>query len=72
MQDLSNIPQLTLSDQVVDYPSSSSDRIYQVLYRADLGAVSCNCPGYIYKRQGQPRGCKHTRDFMASRLMQVA
>lgn len=25
------------------------------------GDVTCNCPGWIYARKGQPRTCKHTQ-----------
>lgn len=27
----------------------------------DDGALSCNCPGWIFKKKTETRGCKHTR-----------
>lgn len=35
-----------------------------ITYEAQLyenGTTSCNCPGWVLKRSGQERGCKHTK-----------
>ena len=72
MEQISADRQLLLGEEVVDYPSESSDRIYQVLYRPKTGQVSCNCFGWIYKRKNQPRQCKHTKSFLLARTSQLA
>lgn len=33
---------------------------YTTLLRSD-GELTCDCPGWVYQRKGQERGCKHTR-----------
>lgn len=50
------------ADVVYAWPAKS-DRIttvYEVLLRAD-GAMSCDCPGWIYAKKGQERTCKHVQ-----------
>lgn len=39
---------------------SNPDKAYDVILRRS-GEVSCPCPGWIFKRAGQPRDCKHLR-----------
>jgi len=36
---------------------------YEVLLYDD-GCISCNCPGWTFKRKGKPRECKHTREMV--------
>lgn len=33
---------------------------YEVQLKED-GTTSCNCPGWIFKKSSEDRGCKHTR-----------
>ena len=47
------------------YPSSSSDKVYTVQRRVD-GLVSCDCPGWVVKRAGRPRSCKHTKQVVVA------
>ena len=47
-----------------EFKSRSSDRVYQVI--ENEGKVSCNCPGWIFKRAGKPRGCRHTAQIATS------
>jgi len=42
------------------FPSSSGSTIYETTLD-DQGILSCNCPGFIFKKKGQERSCKHTR-----------
>jgi hypothetical protein len=42
------------------FPSSSGAAVYTMKRHPD-GSLSCNCPGWIFKRSGQERSCKHTR-----------
>ena len=42
------------------FPSSSGSTIYETTLD-ELANLSCNCPGFIFKKAGQARGCKHTR-----------
>lgn len=39
---------------------SNPDKAYDVILRRS-GEVSCPCPGWIFKRAGQSRDCKHLR-----------
>ena len=41
-------------------PSDHGSAIYEVILRAD-GAMECPCPGWVFKRNGQPRTCKHVK-----------
>ena len=42
------------------FPSSSGSTTYETTLD-EVATLSCNCPGFIYKKVGQARGCKHTR-----------
>jgi len=42
---------------VATYKSSSGDKTWKV--RKKDGSYTCNCPGWIYKRKGKDRSCKH-------------
>ena len=44
------------------FPSSSGSTTYETVLEED-GTLSCNCPGFIFKKKGQARGCKHTRQI---------
>jgi len=41
-------------------PSASSAVNYEVLLHHD-GERTCNCPGWIIKRNGKPRSCRHVK-----------
>ena len=45
------------------FDSKSSSRVYEVQDHGD-GTATCNCPAWIYKRQGQARGCRHTAEVL--------
>ena len=38
---------------------SGKSPLYTVSLYKD-GCISCDCPGWMFKRTGKPRGCKHT------------
>ena len=42
------------------FPSSSASTTYETTLD-EVATLSCNCPGFIFKKAGQTRGCKHTR-----------
>jgi len=44
--------------EVATFPSASSSAVYTVK-RDENGDLSCNCPGWTFKKEGQLRGCKH-------------
>jgi hypothetical protein len=44
------------------FPSSSGSTTYETVLDEE-GMLSCNCPGFIFKKKGQARGCKHTRQI---------
>ena len=44
------------------FPSSSGSTTYETTLD-EAGTLSCNCPGFIFKKKGQARGCKHTRQI---------
>lgn len=48
------------------FKSSSSDRWYTVKLNRETGGLSCNCPGWIFQRRGQPRTCKHLRSLVVA------
>lgn len=39
--------------------SESSNRLYVVSQAKASGEWQCSCPGWVMKRPGKPRGCKH-------------
>lgn len=44
--------------------SESSNRLYVVAQSKATGEWSCSCPGWIIKRAGKERTCKHLRALM--------
>ena len=44
------------------FPSSSGSTVYETTLDEE-GDLSCNCPGFIFKKKGQERSCKHTRQI---------
>ena len=44
------------------FPSSSGSTTYETTLD-EVATLACNCPGFIYKKAGQARGCKHTRQI---------
>ena len=44
------------------FPSSSGSTTYETTLDEE-GTLNCNCPGFIFKKKGQARGCKHTRQI---------
>jgi hypothetical protein len=46
---------------VTKFKSSSSDRYYKVKVNVVTGDLSCDCPGWTFKREGKARDCKHLR-----------
>jgi len=44
--------------------SESSNRLYVVAQSKSTGEWSCSCPGWIIKRPGKERNCKHLRALM--------
>ena len=44
------------------FPSSSGSTVYETTLDEE-GTLNCNCPGFIFKKKGQARGCRHTRQI---------
>jgi len=44
--------------------SETSDRIYTVAQNKTTGEWGCSCPGWIIKKPGKPRTCKHLQALM--------
>jgi len=42
------------------FPSSKGTTTYEVVRQPD-GSLTCNCPGWVYKKKDAIRECKHTR-----------
>lgn len=42
------------------FPSSRGTTTYETVLYGD-GSTSCSCPGWVFKKSAQDRGCKHTR-----------
>lgn len=47
------------------YKSSSSDKWHSIKLNTVTNELSCSCPGWIFKREGQKRSCKHLRRLAA-------
>ncbi len=52
------------------FDSKSSDRVYEVQVYEDF-SVSCNCPGWTFKKPGRDRGCRHTEYTERMRIVWV-
>jgi len=50
-------------------PSESSNRLYTVSKRLASDEWECECPGWIHKKPGKPRGCKHLKSMMPSLIL---
>jgi len=44
--------------------SASSNRLYTVAQNKSTGEWSCSCPGWIIKKAGKERTCKHLQALM--------
>ena len=44
--------------------SETSNRLYVVAQARSSNEWQCSCPGWIYKKPGQPRKCKHLTSMM--------
>jgi hypothetical protein len=44
------------------FASSSGATTYETTLD-DAGVLACNCPGFLFKKKGQARGCKHLRQI---------
>ena len=49
---------------VAAWATASTHRtaLYETVLYAD-GSLSCNCPGWVYPRNGRTRACRHTRTY---------
>lgn len=62
-----NIAKAQMKPHIYNWGFQSSIPRYMgqyITYEAQLyedGTTSCNCPGWVMKRSGQERGCKHTK-----------
>ena len=52
-------------DDVGQYPSSSSSKIYTVKRSRETGDLSCDCPAWRFKKGDKPRTCKHVQQAAA-------
>jgi hypothetical protein len=68
-QQMARMVQRALGDETYSYPSSSSDKTYTVLIGPD-GKISCDCRGWITKKAGHVRTCKHVIDRMAKQQVE--
>lgn len=52
------------------FASTHGTTTYETLLYSD-GTLSCNCPGWVFRKADQPRGCRHTREAepFAARLL---
>jgi hypothetical protein len=44
--------------------SASSNRLYVVSQSKSSGEWQCSCPGWVMKKAGKSRGCKHLTAMM--------
>lgn len=45
----------------IEIQSESSNRLYVVAQNTTTGEWGCSCPGWIIKRPGKERTCKHLK-----------
>jgi len=50
----------------MEIKSASSNRMYVVAQSKSSGEWQCSCPGWILKKPGKPRGCKHLNAMLPS------
>lgn len=48
----------------IEIRSESSNRVYVVAQNKTSGQWGCSCPGWIIKRAGRERSCKHLAAMM--------
>lgn len=44
------------------FASTHGTTTYETLLYTD-GTLSCDCPGWVYRKAGRARGCRHTKDL---------
>jgi hypothetical protein len=66
-----SLEKVKLAGELADPSRPAHDGYYHVVESA-RGNVSCDCPDYIFRREGQdPRGCKHVQACQAAGLIPV-
>lgn len=55
----------------IEIRSASSNRVYVVALSRSTGEWECSCPGWILKKAGKERTCKHLQEMLPS-LKQIA
>lgn len=48
----------------IEIRSESSNRLYIVAQARISGEWQCSCPGWVMKKAGKERGCKHLKAVM--------
>ncbi len=48
----------------LEIASQSSDRVYVVAQSKNTGEWQCSCPGWVIKRPGKERSCKHLKSML--------
>ena len=59
-----------LGDTVYKVPNSKRNKTYDVLVKSD-GMISCPCTGWVNKKEGKPRWCRHCRDAARDNNLQL-
>lgn len=54
-----------------EFESSSSSAIYHAQFDTDTRQGSCDCPAWRFKKTGQDRACKHTRQLAAETVRSI-
>lgn len=63
------LPDTKLHHHRFHIKSSSSDALYVVSQKTSTGEWQCACPGWIYKKPGRERGCKHLTAMMPALML---
>lgn len=60
------LPDTQTHENRMEIKSASSNRIYVVAQSKSTGEWQCSCPGWVLKKAGKERTCKHLETMMPS------
>lgn len=64
LANLPALPETTTHANRMEIKSESSNRVYVIAQMKYTGEWQCSCPGWVMKKAGKPRGCKHLTELM--------
>lgn len=65
------LPDNDTHENRLEIKSASSNRVYVIAQSKSSGEWQCSCPGWVLKKAGKERSCKHLESMMLS-LLQIS